>query len=230
MKTILLFQWFDCRDPVRRAEFTACAEHNLRLGFDEIVIFNDSTEPAFDGAHVRNVPADRRLTYRDFVDLLVDPANEGALVCATNTDIKLDPRLLDLTARVQKQQLLCFSRYEADGQLAKSPWCTHDTWVALGQPVPDSVVLQSSIPLGVPGCENRLAEIFFSSGFRVFNPSADIRNTHVHSVPSVHSDEKRLYGAYAFVPVCASADIGRDDLMPKPVYLPKFAMRLFKIG
>jgi len=152
------------------------------------------------------------------------------MVCLTNTDIKLDRKIFDLAPILAPNLLFSLSRYEANGQVADLPWCTQDTWIALSQPVHESVLLQSAIPLGLPGCENRLSEIFFSAGFRVFNPCLDIKNVHVQSAKSVHKDEKRLFGAYLFIPACRIGDIGKREFSPVPVYLPRYAKQAFRIG
>lgn len=229
MKKILVFQRFDCKDSVRRAELIQCIEHNLQLGFDRVIIFNDSVEAEFGGDGVINIETDRRLTYRDFIDIANDPTNFGSMVCLTNTDIKLDRNILDVSRILQPKLLLSMTRYEANGQLAELPWCTQDTWVILSQPMPDSVLFQSSIPLGMPGCENRFSELFFSAGFRVFNPCLDIKNVHVQSTRSVHRDENKLFGAYLFVPSCTIGDVGKIEFFPTPVYLTRYSDRPFRI-
>ena len=52
MKKILIFQWFDCNDALRKNELVQCIEHNLELGFDDVIIFNDSVEPTFTGDNI----------------------------------------------------------------------------------------------------------------------------------------------------------------------------------
>ena len=231
MRKILLLQWFDCKDAARERELVGCIEHNLKLDFDDVVIFNHSVKPGFFGARIKNVQAHRRLTYLDFVEMANDPANFNSLICLTNTDIKLDENLPQIVLRALKpKQLFCFSRYEADGRLAEFPWCTQDTWAILSQPIPETIMWQSSIPLGLPGCENRFAEIFFSAGFAVLNPCLDIKNVHVQLTKSVHEDEKRVFGAYLFVPACKIDDGNRNAVFPIPVYLLKGADRVFKIA
>jgi hypothetical protein len=230
MKKILIFQWFHCNDALRKDELVQCIEHNLELGFDNVIIFNDSVKPTFTGDNITNIEAGGRLTYHNFIDVMNEPRNFGAMVCLTNTDIKLDKRIFELSPMLDSNVLFSISRHEHDGQLTDLPWCSQDTWVALSQPVPQSVQLQSAIPLGMPGCENRIAEVFFSAGFRVFNPCLGIKNVHVHSEKSALRDENRLFGAYLFVPACGIGDIGKRESFPTPVYLPRYAKQVYKIG
>jgi hypothetical protein len=233
MKKILIFQWFDCKDEQRRAELRACAAHNLRLQFDETIILNDSVEPEFFGERVTNVRSSGRITYKTFVDIANDPKNHGSLVVLTNSDIQLADDFQGVASVIQPGDFFCFTRYESShGRLADYPWCTQDVWAMIAQPIHNSVIFQSEIPLGRPGCEIRFAEIMFSAGFSVFNPCLDVRNMHVHSNQAKHRDEDRIYGAYLFTPATSLSTVQRRDAKerPMPCYLTNFIKnRLFPI-
>lgn len=223
-KTILMYQWFDVQDPLRSAELKECIEHNLHLGFDETIIFNDSVEPLFVGEKITNVRVDRRISYRHYIDVVSDPKNLGSLVVLANTDIKLANDFLRVREFAEPRHFLCFSRYESSsGRLAEAPWCTQDVWAMIGQPIHNSVRIQCDIPLGMPGCEIRFAEMMFNVGYSVFNPCIDIQNLHLHSNQAQHKEENRIFGAYLFTPVCSLADIGRENpaQLPAPYYLAK---------
>jgi hypothetical protein len=228
-KKILMFQWYDPADVTRRKELIDCIEHNLKLGFDEIIIINSATEPQFFAKNVINMYISDRMTYSHFVNALNDKKYDNCILFLTNTDIKLDEKILDLGDLINRQQLFCLSRYEQADKLTDGPSCSQDTWIAIAQPIHESVVHQSNIPLGLPGCENRLAEIFFSSGFNVFNPCYDIKNIHVQNTNSVFSDNDRVFGAYLFVPPCTIDDILSKNVAAVPVYFPRYASSYFYI-
>ena len=221
MKKILIFQWFDCQDGIRRQELTDCINHNLAIGFDEVIIFNDSVEPAFFGQNVQNILSNSRITYRDYINILNDENNYGSFVVLTNTDIKLDRNILTLKEVAKEKILLAMSRYESNEKLTEFPWSSQDVWAARSQPIHKGVLHQCNIPLGVPGCELRFSEMLFNTGFMVFNPCLDIKNVHVHSNQNSHKDENRIYGAYLFTPACTLSDIksGNSAIMPTPYYL-----------
>ena len=224
MKNILIFQWFDCKDNSRKEELIECVEHNLKLGFDEIIIFNDSVNPQFFGTNVKNITSTHRLTFRDYIEIINDPVNFGSLVTLTNTDIKIDIKTLELNSYIKEKMLIAISRYESQEHLAVNPWCTQDVWILLSQPIHNSILMQSSIPLGLPGCELRFSEILFAAGFEVYNPCLDIKNLHVHSKENIHLDENRIYGAYLFTPACKLIEMKSNYAATKPVlkYLPSF--------
>lgn len=230
-KKILIFQWFNCKDETRKQELIDCINHNLKIGFDEIIIYNDSVEYTFYGENIKNISTNKRITYRDYIKVVNDPNNYGALVFFTNTDIKLDENILILDQVIKEKMLICLSRYENNGLLTDSPWCTQDVWVIISQPIHMSVMNQCDIPLGLPGCEIRFSEIIFNIGFLVFNPCLDIRNIHLHSNPNPHLDENRMYGAYLFTPACTIEDIrtGNANVLPSVQYLTAIRHRLLTI-
>lgn len=229
MKKILVFQWFDCKDEARRKELLECIHHNLSLAFDEFIILNDSTPALFTGEKIQNIQTTKRMTFQDWVAILNDPKNHGAVVCLTNTDIKLDPSLPSKCDFIQQNQLIALSRYEKNGELAPNPWVTQDTWAAISQPIHNSVVHQSGIPLGVPGCENRIAELFFNVGFEVINPCLDILNMHIQSVDSVHELQNKVAGTYLAIPPSnLQAQGGYPPAMP--MYFVLNMNKMFQIG
>lgn len=232
MKKILIFQWFDCKDEARQQELVECINHNLKLGFDEVIIFNDSVESAFYGQNVKNISSNSRITYRDYIDIVNDANNYGSFVVLTNTDIKLDNKILMLEEISEDKTLMALSRYESNGLFSDSPWCTQDVWAMRSQAIHKSIIIQSNIPLGMPGCELRFAEIMFNAGFIVFNPCLDIKNVHVHSNSASHSDENRIYGAYLFTHPCSIEDIKTRNVKypAAPVYCTSFSDTWFSIG
>lgn len=220
MRNILITQWFDCTDPERYSELFQCVAHNLSQRFDDVYIFHDRSTFEFAAPNVNNLRIDRRMTFRDYLQLVEQDHHQGDMMVLTNTDIQLDGRIFGLREVLKENQLIALSRYEADGTLANSPWCTQDTWVLLGQKIHQSALWSSDIPIGTPGCELRFSEVLYSVGYSVFNPCEDIRNLHVHSEPSVHKDEIRNFGAYLFTPACRFADLSStsDPPLPSLVY------------
>jgi len=232
MKKILLFQWFDCKNQSRKQELTECINHNIAIGFDEVIIFNDSVPPHFFGDKIKNVLSEHRITYRDYINIVNNPYYYGSLVVLTNTDIKLDKNIFKLSATLSPFDFICLSRYEANGEIAPEPQDTQDTWAIISQPMHQSVIHQSAIPLGMPGCETRFAEILFNIGYRVFNPSLDIKCLHVQKYPSVHKNENRIFGAILATWPCTIAQIkaGSVNAYPRPFYYPAFVKSPLNIG
>jgi len=237
MKAILLVQHFATDNPVRKNELQQCILHNLKIGFDKIMVWNDSVDPIFIEDNVHNIRAKRRMTYRDYIDVLDAEENHGSLIVLTNTDIMLDRNVLTISDVIQKNFFLCFTRYERSGgalKLANTPWCTQDVWAMISQSLHNSIKFQSLIPLGLPGSELRFAEMVFNMGYAVFNPCVDIKNVHFHSESFPHEGKNRIYGAYLFTPPCKLCDVKTASVnrahMATPVYLTNFVNQAIKIG
>lgn len=116
-----MFQWFDCKDIVRKQELTDCINHNLAIGLDEVIIYNDSVDPIFHGQNIKNVSTHSRITYSDYINVVKDPSNYGSLVVLTNTDIKLDKDILSLDSLIKEKTLIALSRYEKKRNTCRLP-------------------------------------------------------------------------------------------------------------
>lgn len=219
VRKVLVTQWYAPSDLSRREEITACFNHNAGLGFDEVIVFTEGLEWPDSPAKLRVVVHPERLTFFEFVQILDSRSSVGECVFFTNADIKLDPNILCLADSLGERELVCLSRYEHDGELVQSAWCSQDSWVARTQAMPASVMLQAAIPLGVPGCENRFAEICLSAGFRLSNPCLDIRNRHFHRMQVPHDMSRRVFGAYVFVHPCNLDSMRRREGWHQLVYL-----------
>lgn len=138
------------------------------------------------------------------------------MICLTNTDIKIDLNIFLINDVLEDNQLIALSRYESNGEIAKSPWCTQDFWCIRSQSIHKSILIQSNIPLGIPGCENRFSEIMHSVGFEVFNPNLEIKNQHMHQIQANYPQSERLYGTYLFIPTCTIDDIKQKNPAHSP--------------
>jgi hypothetical protein len=227
MKKILMIQWFNCKDHQRKLELIECINHNLELGFDEVIIHNHNVEINFNASNIKNEHLTQRLTYKHYVNAVNDPQNYGSLIILANTDIKLDEKMLTLHDTIPLETLIALTRYEINGELADSPWCTQDVWAMLSQPLHKSIVNQCDIQLGLPGCELRFSEVIYSAGFSVYNPCLDIQNIHIHSNPNPHLDENRMFGTYLFTPACKLIDLQNhnDQIKPTLHYLNNGALK-----
>src|ERR1700689_975593 len=94
-RNILIVHWSP--NKLRAAEFTECMEHNLKIGFDEVLIVNSGSAPNFFGTNITNVTIDDRMTFKHFVLILNQQKYRDWGVITANTDIKLDPTIIEVT-------------------------------------------------------------------------------------------------------------------------------------
>lgn len=198
----LLIEYWDIACAQRKAEIDEAIEHNLNLGFDLVYIsYSGNQVLPFSARENVQLIAQERLTFAQYLELVGNVRSRGALFVLTNADIKLDPRLLEIQ-EVPEALMFAFTRYESDGSLYSAGEFSQDTWLMIGQEVPISAIMQSRLHLGVPGCENRFAEIMWSSGFTVINPSLSFVNLHIQATESIYSEGYRIFGCYRTVPPC----------------------------
>ena len=209
MKKILYMQNYAIESPERRAEVDRCIQNNLALGFDDFVLFNENIPETFASRNVRNIALSRRLAFQDFLQQVSLPQNHGALHVLCNSDICLHESIFKLDNKLKLYEAVCLSRHEPAAQgttLTPNPFASQDTWGLVGCDIPTGLLCQTNFSLGLPGCENRFAELLGAYGYSHLNPCKDILSTHIHQNHQGMDDNKRLYGSYAFVFPCAFDD------------------------
>lgn len=58
---------------------------------------------------------------------------------------------------------------------------SQDAWVYLGKPPNALIEVALHVPMGIPGCDNRLCRLFADHGYTVINPSRTVRTFHLHN-------------------------------------------------
>ena len=58
---------------------------------------------------------------------------------------------------------------------------SQDAWVYLGKPPKALIEAALHVPMGIPGCDNRLCRLFADHGYTVINPSRTVRMFHLHN-------------------------------------------------
>jgi hypothetical protein len=204
MNINLFTGWFyDTKNIIRENEFNFCYEKNKKLNFNQYYI--DKT---------------KRPTYNLFLNEMKKYPNDINIIA--NPDNFFDDKFLNdlhnLYVNYKDKEKLCLGltrwNYLNENDIthfrAKD---SQDVFIFYG-----SVDLntEEQIPLGRPGCDNRLASILIHDlKLNVFNPSIDLKYYHYH--PS--GDSTRTYlneklertevvmGAHEFIYLCSLNDI-----------------------
>lgn len=195
MKVRLLINLYPSADRERLEEIKSCLEINLANRFIHRVTVLDEgfpdrellAHPKIDLRPIQSRPA-----FRDFYEAL-DPDGFNLL---SNNDIAFDSTLGALRLlRPGPYDLLVLSRREADGKLFReNKGDSQDSWLFHGRAAP---LKECPFTMGVPGCENRLAFLFFRNRYRVLNPARCIRAQHLHaSNARPYKPTDRLAGDY----------------------------------
>jgi len=177
-KIRLLINLYPVSDPGRLEELQLCLIKNISNPFiSEIIVLDEGfqTNELLADPKVRVYPISRRPDFSDFYDYL-DPDGYNLI---SNNDIWFDQSLRKVKWLCPgRYDLLGLTRTEPDGALFREGnGDSQDSWLFFGKAEP---LKSCTFSMGMPGCENRLAMLFFKKRYRVLNPSRIIRTRHQH--------------------------------------------------
>lgn len=215
-------------DPVRAAELREALARNVAL--DAVERVHGFVEGAHDAERIEALRADpllghpkvtlvphgRRVTFGDLFDYAARVLL-GETVAVVNADICFDDSLRRLEGVDLAGRMLALSRWdlERDGglRLFMAPY-SQDAWI-FRAPLPAG--LDASWPLGVPGCDSRLAAEAERVGLIVTNPAFDVRAVHLHqSAVRRYTARDRLAGEHRYVPLGSLGDVPAPLTSPPP--------------
>ena len=207
MQLVAYTQYYRCKTADRQREIDECLRHNLNHpGIRKLVLFKESDAPPLPQATVdlEVVESNTRITYAEWFRWVKRQGSGIALLL--NADLYLDEGLEHLAATFDTPEtFLALTRYNpghAGFHLNDYPHWTQDVWgVRADAELPESLLYASGFPLGFPGCDNRIAYVMWSHGFRVRNPCYHVRSVHLQASAGRHYDKTsdRLYGGVSYV-------------------------------
>lgn len=186
---ILLVEYYKPKEATRDVEYLTCMNHNINSGiFDKVVIFIDDKETFISSDVKLNdtvevIYVSKRLTYNDFFRYCND--NFGDEICVlSNTDIIFDDTLSMLNDTDMENRVYCLTRWDLYRTDKSDEFqirffnvdMSQDCWIFKGDIKTDS----ADFTLGKPGCDNKIAHLFSSDGYEVYNPSLKIVTKHLH--------------------------------------------------
>ncbi len=199
----LLTSHYTDKHPARQGEILTTLEQNIANSRIARIHLFDETSSIRCGSRIQRVGPRigvPRVTYRDFFDY-ANTYLPGQIAIIANADIFFDDSLAALVEHGLNGTLMCLSRW--DEQPGRAPVHflnpeSHDAWVFQAPIRPFSC----DWPLGVPGCDSRLAAEAKRAGLRLINPSRSIRARHLHtSNLRNYTPEQRINGEYLGVPI-----------------------------
>jgi hypothetical protein len=220
-RMVLLVGLYLDSDPDRQREFLTCIERNVNnAAIAEVHVFVEhdidrvqlvADWPQLASPKVRLNITGKRLTYRDLF-VYANRELPRRRVVVANADIFFDHTLTRLADYDLTGCLVCLSRCDV---LPDGSWrlfefeSSQDAWI-FDTPLPD---FECDFPLGVLGCDNRLAWEAAAAGLVLSNPSRSIRAHHLH-VTGIrrYTEEQRLHGDTRGVPL---ATLESASLVPR---------------
>lgn len=210
MRLILYTQYYRARTPERQEELDHCLRSNLQHpALNQVVVLREPDAPPLPGParmQVQEVKKAERLTYANWMQLVRQETN--AIGILANADIALAEGFAQLVLVLNTpESALALTRYNPQGvgqpaRLNKFSHWTQDTWALRSDaPITDSLLYASSFPIGYPGCDNRIAYVFWSHGLVVKNPCYQLETLHYQADDNRDYDSSihRLYGGTSYV-------------------------------
>lgn len=181
----LIVQYFKCDNDARQKEIDTCLQNNLLN--EHIDAVHLLTEAAYDFSVFNNYTKivqtviGERLTYNKAFEY-TNSVSDDAIWLLSNADIYFDESLKHLRDVDLENVVYALSRHEVqhDGSnvLIEENYAhgSQDTWV-FSSPI-NIVDMWTDFYLGIPGCDNRIAYEFLSSGYILVNPAKIIKCYH----------------------------------------------------
>ena len=213
----LFIQWHTPQSHYRQAEYIYCLLQSLRNPhIVSITLLLPSDEPTpilplklFE-RYLHKVRYFRirssRCTYADWLQATKEMKHiqNNTVSMLINTDTYLEAAgMVDLMDMLPEDMAVCLSRREffQHKSLHERPDLSQDAWmVRVGDLVRKTDLRKFAIPLGFPGCDNRIAAVFVENGYRIINPCNKIFLYHVHrEIGRNYTESNRITGLYCFI-------------------------------
>lgn len=208
MEIHLYIQYFKHKNKLREKELNYCTKHNIKnTAFDKVHILLEKEEDRQDWMNNPKVVVKnfgKRMTFKDFVEYANEQNSiQNNIHVLTNLDMFFDNDILKLKLSNIDNHLVSLTRWNIDVATKKATFfnvnCSQDTWIWKG--VVDLNLFDLDYYLGEPGCDNSVCGEFHEAGYKVINPSLDLKSYHLHQdTTRNYSDDdvvrKRLYLLY----------------------------------
>ena len=176
MATKLYTTYHESDSKARNGEVELCLELNQAV-FDEVhVIAQQCNRPqSFRGEWIT---LDRRQVYFDLLEV-ARMSVPSDIVVISNSDIIFTQQALDsINSSLAFDECYCLSRWDLTtcGIRLFNRHDSQDAWVFRGAPR----CYAGQFAFGVPGCDNRFAYELHKAGYKLSNPSKDVRIFHLH--------------------------------------------------
>lgn len=204
----VFFPYYSCGDAIRQAEIDLCLHKNIENQHISrlVVLIDDDTKFESLDSKVTVLYLKQRPTYRLWLELTKELQLEGVSLLA-NSDIYFDDTVVEVLGIINSdRKFLALSRWElinSEISLHKNPHWSQDVWgIHCSADISNELLVSLAFPMGVPRCDNKIAYLFATRGFAVFNPCHVLRSIHVHKTElrTYHKKlDERILGGVAYV-------------------------------
>jgi len=174
------------------------------------LIYENGLPDSISNEKIIPIQIQSRPTFRNMFDIISIHSLSDDINIICNTDCFIDEHdTIKLNNITGQDDALCLLRREIksvcplkiDARSSKKNRIKHandmqDCWIIRGKPKNE---MWLDFPMGVPGCDNRLAFEMQKAGYKLLNPYSIIKVYHYHrSKIRRYSDDNRVQQPYAF--------------------------------
>lgn len=201
----LYLHYFKHKTPARKAELDFCVKQNINnKNFDKIYLLLENELDVQDWMNKPNViivNINKRMNFKDMFEY-INTINdiEEKINIISNLDIFFDNTISKLNNHNVDNHFITLTRWDLNIKTKQAKFfntnCSQDTWIWKGKV--DLNNLDLDFGFATPGCDNAICGVFHEAGYKVINPSLDLKSYHLHQDTSrSYTDNdvvrKRLY-------------------------------------
>ena len=180
LKKINLFtNYYISDNQERQLELDTCLKkNNQNEAIDNIILFTN-VMPSLESEKIFCLFGNDRPTYKQYFEFINNNYSNDINIIA-NLDIYFED-LSYPTYTLDNNSVYALTRYDVDANGIDTFWNhidSQDVWVFNGV-IKD--VQDCDFPLGIPGCDNAIADRLKKSGYNVLNPSLKFKTYHLHN-------------------------------------------------
>lgn len=200
MKVVYLVNWYNEKNPQRKAELIRCVEKTVDSMEVDVVLCIHEKDEECPVAGVTNVLHTHRPTYKDMFEIANKYAKKGDVVIISNTDIYPEDGVGELIENIKDNECFALARWDEDtngNKVHLDRWDTADSWVFKA---PIKIPANCDFQLGQAGCDNAINERLMTIGYKVSNPSKTVK--FIHYQPSAvlnYTDRDRIGKPYLLI-------------------------------
>ena len=178
---VLVTQFYKPENEDRFNEIKYCLKRNIENSLIDIIAIHvkpSDIQYLEESKKIKIFEVADRATYQCLFDS-ESLIGEGLIIIA-NSDIFIEEDAIKLCLKnIRENQAYALSRWDLDEDMkAKhhNTWDSQDAWI-----FKNSIKAGNyDIPLGIPGCDNRIAYELKEAGYEVINPSKRVKTYHYH--------------------------------------------------
>jgi len=217
---VLFLQFYVPQNKQRALELAKCLQNNIdNRHIDELRVYFEKNEDMHlvpDSPRIIKRLLQKRMTYGFWLEE-TNKLPVGAISILINADIYLTESITALNIEheylLKDQIFVALTRHnptrDEDGNptstftLNSDPHWTQDLWAIVNpsESFPPALIQEASFEMGHPGCDNKIAYVMHSYGYKVINPCIPIQAIHLQqdAVRSYDRKESKLLGLHLLV-------------------------------